>query len=426
MPNVVIVGAQWGDEGKGKIIDFLTESADIVVRAQGGNNAGHTVIVGGQKHVLHLIPSGILWPDKICVIGNGVVLDPVSLLREIDGLSDKGRTVTPEQLLISNRAHLALPTHRALDRAREARLGEKKIGTTGRGIGPAYADKASRTGLRVADLLAPEDFARKLEAKVEETNETLARLGLETLEFAPMRDELLAAGERLAPYVTETAIFLHQQLKAGKNLLFEGAQGSLLDIDFGTYPYVTSSSTIAGGACTGAGIGPHAIDRVIGVCKAYTTRVGGGPFPTENAALSEKLHALGREFGATTGRPRGCGWLDLVLLRHASITSGLNELAVTNLDGLDDFATIKVCVAYELDGRRLDVPPVRIEDWNRLTPVYEEWAGWQQDISGIRHWDDLPAAARAYLDRLSQALDLPINMVGVGPGREQTLVRPGA
>lgn len=423
MPNVVIVGAQWGDEGKGKIIDFLTESADVVVRAQGGNNAGHTVIVDGEKHVLHLIPSGILWPDKMCVIGNGVVMDPVSLLGEIDGLRARGRTITPDNLLLSNRAHLALPTHRALDRFREARLGAGRIGTTGRGIGPAYADKAHRGGLRLADLMVPKDFAAKLEPKVAETNELLATVGLERLNFTEVRDSLLAAGERLAPHVTDTAVFIHRQLKAGRRLLFEGAQGSHLDVDFGTYPFVTSSSTIAGGACTGAGVGPHAIDQVIGVCKAYTTRVGSGPFPTENEAFSDKLHALGREFGATTGRPRGCGWLDLVLLRYSAIVSGLDELAVTNLDGLDDFATIPVCVAYELDGQRLETPPVRIEDWERVTPIYEDWAGWQQDISGVRRWQDLPANARAYLDRLSEALELPIRMAGVGPDRIQTLVR---
>ena len=423
MPNVVIVGAQWGDEGKGKIIDFLTESADVVVRAQGGNNAGHTVIVDGEKHVLHLIPSGILWPDKMCVIGNGVVMDPVSLLGEIDGLRARGRTITPDNLLLSNRAHLALPTHRALDRFREARLGAGRIGTTGRGIGPAYADKAHRGGLRLADLMVPKDFAAKLEPKVAETNELLATVGLERLDFTEVRDSLLAAGERLAPHVTDTAVFIHRQLKAGRRLLFEGAQGSHLDVDFGTYPFVTSSSTIAGGACTGAGVGPHAIDQVIGVCKAYTTRVGSGPFPTENEAFSDKLHALGREFGATTGRPRGCGWLDLVLLRYSAIVSGLDELAVTNLDGLDDFATIPVCVAYELDGQRLETPPVRIEDWERVTPIYEDWAGWQQDISGVRRWQDLPANARAYLDRLSEALELPIRMAGVGPDRSQTLVR---
>ena len=423
MANVVIVGAQWGDEGKGKIIDFLTESADVVVRAQGGNNAGHTVIVDGEKHVLHLIPSGILWPGKVCVIGNGVVMDPVSLLGEMDGLRARGRAITPENLLLSNRAHLALPTHRALDRFREARLGSAKIGTTGRGIGPAYADKAHRGGLRLADLMVPKDFAAKLEPKVAETNELLATVGLDRLNFADVRDELLAAGEKLAPHVTDTAVFVHRQLKAGKSLLFEGAQGSHLDVDFGTYPFVTSSSTIAGGACTGAGVGPHAIDRVIGVCKAYTTRVGSGPFPTENEAFSDKLHALGREFGATTGRPRGCGWLDLVLLRYSAIVSGMDELAVTNLDGLDDFETIPVCVAYELDGRRLETPPVRIEDWDRVTPIFEDWPGWRQDISGVRRWDDLPANACAYLDKLSEMLELPIRMVGVGPDRVQTLVR---
>lgn len=393
------------------------------MRAQGGNNAGHTVIVDGEKHVLHLIPSGILWKGKTCVIGNGVVMDPVSLLEEIDGLRARGREITPENLLLSDRAHLALPVHRALDRWREARLGDKKIGTTGRGIGPTYADKASRGGLRLADLMAPEDFSARLEEKIAETNELLASVGLVPLDFAQERDALLAAGEKLAPHITDTAVYLHQQLKAGKSLLFEGAQGTHLDIDFGTYPFVTSSSTIAGGACTGAGVGPHSIDRVLGVCKAYTTRVGSGPFPTENEALSEKLHSLGREFGATTGRPRGCGWLDLVLLRYAVIVSGMDELAVTNLDGLDDFDTIPVCVAYEMEGKRLDTPPVRVQDWPRLTPIYEEWEGWKQDISGVRAWKDLPAAAQRYIDRLGQALGVPVNMVGVGPDRAQTLTR---
>jgi len=423
MPNIVIVGAQWGDEGKGKIIDFLTETADVVVRAQGGNNAGHTVIVKGEKHVLHLIPSGILWPKKMCVIGNGVVMDPASLIAEIDGLRSRGTTISPENLLLSDRAHLALPTHRALDCAREAKLGAKKIGTTGRGIGPAYADKAARSNLRLADLLVPTTFAEKLQAKVEETNETLAAAGLERLEFSSLRDELLAAGELLAPHVTDTAVYLHRQLKAGKSLLFEGAQGTHLDVDFGTYPFVTSSSTIAGGACTGAGVGPQAIDRVIGVCKAYTTRVGSGPFPTEDETLSEKLHALGREFGATTGRPRGCGWLDLVLLRYSVIVSGIDELAVTNLDGLDDFATIPVCVAYEIDGQRVDTPPVRIEDWERITPVFEHWAGWEQDITAVRRWSELPEKAAGYLARLSRELGVPVTMAGVGPDRAQTLVK---
>jgi adenylosuccinate synthase len=302
MANIVIVGAQWGDEGKGKIIDFLTASSDIVVRAQGGNNAGHTVIVDGEKHVLHLVPSGILWPEKICVIGNGVVMDPLSLLNEIDGLRKRGISVTPERLLLSDRAHLSMPIHRAHDRLREAQLGAKKIGTTGRGIGPTYADKANRAGLRLADLMVPADFSEKLRVRVEAMNTQLRSLGEEELDFTAMRDELVASGEKLAPHVTDTAVYLNRAIKAGKRLLFEGAQGTHLDIDFGTYPFVTSSSTIAGGACTGAGVGPHAIDRVVGVAKAYTTRVGSGPFPTENEPLSEKLHALGREFGATTGR----------------------------------------------------------------------------------------------------------------------------
>ncbi len=423
MSNVAIVGAQWGDEGKGKIVDFLTERAQVVVRGQGGNNAGHTVIVHGKKHVLHLIPSGILWADKVCVIGNGVVMDPVSLLVEIDGLRANGGNITPENLLISNRAHLALPIHRALDQAREVRLGARKIGTTGRGIGPAYGDKVQRSGLRLADLLVPADFSAALKDKVEETNAIITPLGMAALEFQPMCDALLAAGERLAPHITDTAVFLHQQIKAGKVLLFEGAQGTHLDLDFGTYPFVTSSSTIAGGACTGAGVSPRAIDRVVGVAKAYTTRVGSGPFPTDNEALSEKLHALGREFGATTGRPRGCGWLDTVLLRYSSVVSGMDELAVTNLDGLEDFAEIPVCVAYEIDGQRHEYPPVRLADWEKVKPIYETLPGWQTPITGAKTFADLPKNALAYLDRVSELIGLPIKMVGVGPDRTQTLVR---
>jgi adenylosuccinate synthase len=423
MANVAIIGAQWGDEGKGKVIDFLTESADVVVRSQGGNNAGHTVIAHGVKHVLHLIPSGILWPGKTCVIGNGVVLDPVSLLVEIDNLQAKGIAISPQNLLLSNRAHLSLDTHRALDRIKEKKLGDKKIGTTGRGIGPSYADKASRSNLRLADLLVPDDFSARLEAKVAETNEQLSAIGEPLLDFATMRDTLLAAGQRLAPHVTDTAVFLHQSMKAGKKLMFEGAQGTHLDLDFGTYPFVTSSSTIAGGCCTGAGVGPKAIQRLIGVAKAYTTRVGSGPMPTENEFLSDKLHALGREFGATTGRPRNCGWLDTVLLRYSAVVNGLDELAITNLDGLDDFATIPVCVAYEIDGQRHDYPPVRIQDWDRIKPIYEEVPGWQKDLTATARYADLPPAAQAYLEKISALVGLPVNIVGVGPDRVQTLVK---
>jgi adenylosuccinate synthase len=423
MANVAIIGAQWGDEGKGKVIDFLTESADIVVRSQGGNNAGHTVIAHGVKHVLHLIPSGILWPGKTCVIGNGVVLDPISLLVEIDGLRAKGVHITPQNLLLSNRAHLSLDTHRALDRIKEKKLGDKKIGTTGRGIGPSYADKASRANLRLADLLVPDFFSERLAAKVAETNEQLAAVGEPLLDFATMRDALLDAGKKLAAHVTDTAVFLHRSMKAGQKLMFEGAQGTHLDLDFGTYPYVTSSSTIAGGCCTGAGVGPKAIHRLIGVAKAYTTRVGSGPMPTENEFLSDKLHALGREFGATTGRPRNCGWLDTVLLRYSAVVNGLDELAITNLDGLDDMATIPVCVAYEIDGQRHEYPPVRVQDWNRIRPIYEEIPGWQQDLTATRSHADLPPAAQAYLEKVSALVGLPINIVGVGPDRVQTLVK---
>lgn len=425
MPNIIIVGAQWGDEGKGKIVDFLTEKADVVVRPQGGNNAGHTVIHGGKKYVLHLIPSGILWPGKLCVIGNGVVLDPVSLLQEMDGLKAQGIAVTSDNLKLSDRAHLVLPYHRGLDQRREALLGNNKIGTTGRGIGPAYADKIERRGFRLSDLNDPVEFSQRLTARLEECNALLASAGVAPLSLEETGRTYLDAWRRLQPHVTDTASLLHSELASGKSLLFEGAQGTYLDIDHGTYPFVTSSNTTAGGALTGSGVSPRRIDRVVGVCKAYTTRVGGGPFTTENEALSDRLHHMGREFGATTGRPRRCGWLDMVLVRYASILSGFDDLAVTNLDGLDDLDEVQLCTAYELDGSRIAAPPPDVAALERCRPVYETHPGWKTSLSAIRKFGDLPKAARAYLDRMAELAGARISLVGVGPDREQTLEAQG-
>ncbi len=422
MPNIVIAGAQWGDEGKGKIVDWLTEHADVVVRAQGGNNAGHTVISEGKTYILHLIPSGILWPGKRCVIGNGVVMDPVALLAEIDGLEAKGISVSPENLRISDRAHLVLPYHRELDARRESNLGEKKIGTTKRGIGPTYAEKIERTGLRVHDLFDTVNFIERLTAKVADCNTLLEAAGESPLDAEAIGRDCLAAAERLRPFVDNTVKFLHEAMAAGDSLLFEGAQGTYLDVDFGTYPFVTSSNTTAGGACTGSGVPPQKIDKVIGVAKAYTTRVGSGPFPTEDDAWGDVLHGMGREFGATTGRERRCGWLDLVLLRYAVMVNGIDELAVTNLDGLDQLEEIPVCTHYEIDGQRHDLPPAAIADYDRIQPVYKTLPGWRTPTDGAKSVADLPENARAYLDHLSQSLGVPITLIGVGPSRDQTLV----
>jgi adenylosuccinate synthase len=421
MSNIIIVGAQWGDEGKGKIVDVLTENTDVVVRAQGGNNAGHTVIHSGKKYVLHLIPSGILWPGKLCVIGNGVVMDPVSLLEEIDKLIAVGIAVTPENLKISDRAHVVMPYHRGLDQAKEKALGNSKIGTTGRGIGPTYADKIERRGFRLSDLDNPVKFAEKFSARIQECNALFASMDLPQLDAEKEGAAYLAAWTRLKPFVTNTVVLVHDQLKAGKTLLFEGAQGTYLDIDHGTYPFVTSSNTTAGGALTGSGVSPRAVDRVVGVCKAYTTRVGSGPFVTEDDSLGDRFHNMGREFGATTGRARRCGWLDMVLVRYAAILSGFDDLAVTNLDGLDGLSEIKICTAYELDGQTITTPPADPDAWERLKPIYETHPGWQQDISSVRNYADLPANAKSYLNRLAELAGAKISLIGVGPDREQTL-----
>ena len=420
--NTIVTGLQWGDEGKGKIVDYLTEEADVVIRGQGGNNAGHTVIAKGEKYVLHLLPSGILWDDKANIIGNGVVLDPGGLVAEIERIEAQGVAITPEKLMISDRAHIVLPVHKELDAAREIALGTAKIGTTKRGIGPAYADKINRCGLRMADLADPEFAADRITRRVEEANGVLAQYDLPTFDAAEVIAEVQAAYARLKPHVANTIPVVHRAWRSGKNVLFEGAQGTLLDIDFGTYPFVTSSNTTSGGCCTGSGLPPTAVDRVIGVCKAYTTRVGSGPFPTADGPLSDYLHGLGREFGATTGRARGCGWLDTVLLRFASMVNGCTGLAVTNLDGLDESEVLKICVAYEVDGERHELPPADRSAWDRAVPVYEELPGWKSDTTQCKLYTDLPVNARAYLDRLAALCEVPIAFVGVGPDRTQTLV----
>lgn len=420
MPNTILVGAQWGDEGKGKIIDFLTDEADIVVRSQGGNNAGHTIVIGGEKYVLHLIPSGILRKSKTCVIGNGVVLDPVALVGEIEGLRKRGVKVE-KNLLISDTAHLVLPYHQALDGLRETQKGSKKIGTTKRGIGPAYADKASRTGLRTGDLLRPDVLKEKLTQRIKENNALLKSLGAPTLNASKIIKDTLAAAEVLRPFITNTVMFLHRALEMKTNMLFEGAQGTFLDIDHGTYPYVTSSNTTSGGACTGSGVPPHRIDKVMGVLKAYTTRVGEGPFTTEDDALGDRFHAMGREFGATTGRARRCGWFDAVSTRYSVILNGIDELAITNLDGLDGVETIKICVAYRLDGKVLDFPPTDSEHLSRCEPVYIEMPGWIKSTEKAKKFSDLPPKARAYVKKIAELTGAKLSIVSIGPARAQTI-----
>ncbi len=421
MANTILVGAQWGDEGKGKIIDVLTAKADIVVRSQGGNNAGHTVIHQGVKYILHLIPSGILRRGKTCVIGNGVVIDPVALVGEIEGLQTMKITVGAN-LLISDCAHLVLPYHRVLDEQRELLKGHARIGTTKRGIGPAYGDKAARTGLRISDLMQPELFSTKLQSKIRENNSILQAFGARPIDFREVNEKYLEAGEKLRPFVTNTVVWLHRALQRDKAILFEGAQGTFLDIDHGTYPYVTSSNTTAGGACTGSGVPPHRMDVVLGVVKAYTTRVGEGALPTEDEGLAEMLHKMGREFGATTGRPRRCGWFDAVAAHYATMINGIDELAITNLDGLDSFERIRVCIAYRLQGKRLAVPPCDAAQLEECEPIYEEIAGWGESTQRAKKFSDLPAAARTYVNRLAELTGAKLTIVSVGPGRGQTIL----
>jgi len=420
MANTILVGAQWGDEGKGKIIDVLTGQADVVVRTQGGNNAGHTVFIGPKKFVLHLIPSGILRRGKVCVIGNGVVVDPVGLVTEIQGLRKIGVKVDGN-LLLSETAHVVFPYHRELDAQREILKGRNKIGTTKRGIGPAYGDKAARVGLRVIDLVHPRRLEERLQQKIVENNEVLKAFGARPLSFKKVHAEYAAAARVLKPFVENTVVYLHEAMRAGKNILFEGAQGTFLDIDHGTYPFVTSSNTTAGGACTGSGVPPHRMDRVVGVMKAYTTRVGEGPLPTESAEVADLLHGMGREFGSTTGRARRCGWFDAVATRHATMVNGIDDLAVTNVDGLDSLDSIRVCVGYCAGKDTFNYVPSDAELLARCEPIYVDFPGWKTPTNRIRRWKDLPARCRSYLQAVAKFTGAKLMIVSVGPAREQTI-----
>jgi adenylosuccinate synthase len=423
MANVVVVGAQWGDEGKGKVVDIYTEHADDIVRYQGGNNAGHTLVVGNEKVVLHLIPSGILHEGKRCIIGNGVVLDPEVFIREITKLKGSGRISDDSCLLLSESLHIIMPYHKQIDIAREAKSGDRKIGTTGRGIGPCYEDKIGRRGIRLMDLLDKEVFARKLQEALAEKNFILEKLLGETpCDFDAILAEYSGYAEVLKRYAADTSLILSNDLKTGKKALFEGAQGTLLDVDHGTYPYVTSSSTCAGGACTGSGVSPREIHEIIGISKAYVTRVGSGPFPTELLdATGEQLRQTGGEFGATTGRPRRCGWFDAMVIRYAVRINGLTGIALTKLDVLSDFDTIKICTGYTCNGTTLETLPASLELFEKCQPVYEELPGWKSDITGARTYDDLPQQARDYVKRLEELAGCPIVLVSVGPRRDQTI-----
>lgn len=422
MTGVVVVGSQWGDEGKGKVIDFLAEKADVVVRYQGGNNAGHTVVVKDQEFRLHLIPSGILYPEVKCLIGNGVVLDPEVLIREITQLRQRGISV--DNLHISSRAQVLMPYHQRIDELDEERRGEFKIGTTKRGIGPAYMDKIARVGIRMADLLHREFLADKLQRILKEKNQLFVEYyKIEPIDYQSVLEQYLAFGEQLRPFIVDTSVLLYRALQAGQKVLFEGAQGTLLDIDHGTYPYVTSSHPIAGGASVGAGVGPTAIDHVLGVVKAYTTRVGAGPFPTELLdELGEHIRQRGREFGTTTGRPRRCGWLDMVILRYAVRINGLSSMAITKLDILDDLETIKICTGYQYRGEIISELPATLEELSECQPIYEEWPGWLSETTAANTLEDLPTNARRYLERVAELAERPISLITVGPERTRTIV----
>lgn len=419
MPNRIVIGAQWGDEGKAKIVDYLTRQSDVVVRFQGGANAGHTVVVDDKKFIFHLLPSGVLYADKTCVIGNGVVLDIEELLREMEAVTKEGITLNG-RLLVSSRAHLVMPYHKELDRVREQK---EKIGTTGRGIGPAYADKAARLGIRVADLLAPSLLREKIKASLFEKNILFEKAyGAKALDGEAICKSYLAISEKVRPLIADTSVFLAQAMHEGKSVLFEGAQGTFLDIDHGTFPFVTSSNTVAGGACCGAGVGPRRISEVIGVVKAYTTRVGNGPFPTElETEAAEQIREIGGEYGATTGRPRRCGWLDAVMLKMAVEVNSIDSLAVTKLDVLESLDEIKVAIAYRLDGQMIHHFPASLEETERAEPIYENLPGWKQPIGSCKRFEDLPQKAKNYLSCISMLAGAKISVVSVGPRRDQTI-----
>lgn len=423
MSAFIVLGAQWGDEGKGKMTDYLAEEADVVVRFQGGNNAGHTVVVGDTDYKLHLIPSGVLYDNKLNVIGNGVVVDPKALFTEIDYLEGLGVKVTPEKLLISDRAHLIMPYHRILDALKEKARGKNDIGTTGKGIGPCYTDKIERSGIRICDLLHKEVFIEKLKENIEIKNAYITKVyGGEALNFDEICKEYLEYAERIRPYVCDTSVKIYDEIMNNKNVLFEGAQGMLLDIDHGSYPYVTSSNTTSGGVSNGTGIGPTMITNAVGICKAYTTRVGKGPFPTElNDDMGEWIREKGHEFGVTTGRARRCGWLDLVILKTTVRVCGLTSLAVTKIDTLAGLDKVKVCVGYKFDGKVIDYFPASLEDVAKCEPVYEEFAGWDESVANARSYDEIPENAKIYLRRIEELTGTKISIVSVGPERAQTI-----
>jgi adenylosuccinate synthase len=424
MPNIVVIGTQWGDEGKGKVVDVLAQKAHMVIRFQGGNNAGHTMVVNGDEFISHLIPSGILHPSKMCLIGNGVVVDPEVLIGEITNLQSRGVAVTPENLLVSERAHLIMPYHKLIDQGRERRKGDRKIGTTGRGIGPCYEDKMTRCGIRFCDLMDAKVFKEKLSQILDEKNFYLSEfLKSETIDAKSILEAYLPYADILRPHVTNVSVVLGKAVKAGQNILFEGAQGTHLDIDHGTYPFVTSSNTLAGNACCGAGIGPTQIDGVIGMVKAYTTRVGAGPFPTELLdAIGDRIQKIGAEFGATTGRRRRCGWLDTVVVRNSARLNGLTGLAITKLDVLTGIDPLKICTAYQYNNTRFTEFPSPLNILEGCEPVFEKLPGWSEDISDARTLDDLPENAKTYLKRIEELTNTPIQIVSIGPGREATVV----
>ena len=423
MPGYVIAGMQWGDEGKGKIVDYLTSKADMVVRHQGGNNAGHTVVVSGEQTILHLIPSGILHDSTVCVIGNGTVLDPAVLIEELETLESAGCSCVG-RLFISGSAHVIMPHHKLLDKLQEQFRGKNRIGTTGRGIGPAYADKADRFGIRFADFLDTSLFRDKLETVLAYKNAVITgALGAEPLDVDAVHTEYAAYADRLRPFLADNVTMVHEALDAGKRVVFEGAQGCMLDLDHGTFPYVTSSTTLSGGVCSGAGVGPGVVNGVIGIVKAYSTRVGEGPFPTElTDEVGDALQKAGNEFGATTGRPRRCGWLDIVQLRRACQLNGATHIVLTKPDVLGAVDPIKICTEYEVDGKRTGILPTQVQDLQKVKPIYEEAPSWKEDISSCRTWDELPDKAQTYFKRIEALLDVPICIVSVGPGREQTIL----